>query len=96
MKKDLTSIFGKFAGSEIPVREGYDETTGKTLFVEVLNSPEPVFEEMKRAASVNGFSLRIIFPGSRITKDRKPNRVNARVEKDAAGIWRVSDNFYLG
>ncbi|MEZ0223500.1 MAG: hypothetical protein ACAH83_03020 [Alphaproteobacteria bacterium] len=96
MKKDLTALFGKFAGREIPVREGYDETTGKTLFVEALNRPEPVFEEMKQEAKSNGLILRVIFPGARITKDALRNRVNARIEKDAGGKWRVSKDFYLG
>jgi hypothetical protein len=95
MKKDLTAIFGKFAGREIPVREGFDSATGMTLFVEALNSPEPVFEEMKQAARSNGLVLRVIFPSARITKDARCNRANAHIEKDG-GTWRVSDNFYLG
>jgi hypothetical protein len=96
MKKDLSALFGKFAGREIPVREGFDEATGRTLFAEALNRPEPVFEEMKNIAKSNGLILRVIFPGARITKDARRNRVNARIEKDSGGTWRVSKDFYLG
>ena len=96
MEKDLTHIFNRFTGMEIPVHEAYDGRTGKTLAVKVLSNHDPVVEGMEKAARDNGLSLRVCFTGKAYPADHEPDRVNVHVDKMPDGAWRVSNRFDLG
>ena len=79
---DLSALFNKFVGKEVQSP--------------VLSSPDPVIEEMKEVACDNGLVLRVWFPGMMGTMDHRLDRLNARIEKDADGKWRVGSKFNLG
>lgn len=92
--KELSKIFGKFAGRSFPVQEVLNNNT--PIHVEPLNNPEPVIAEMEQVAKDFGFVLRFRFPGSASTPDFRYDRVNVDVEKASPGIWKISGNFDLG
>ena len=97
MSKDITQLFNKFVGREVPVRELSNSETGTVVYVEALNAPDPVIKEMEQLAKDNALSLRVWFPaGSRGTMDARRDRMNAHVEKAADGKYRVTDKFHIG
>ncbi len=83
-KLDLTAIFGKFAGQ--PLKDP------RRLTADI----DTVAEQMRDTAKQHGLTLRLKFPGMMHTQDAKPNRVNADVERDAAGKFSVKGNFRIG
>jgi hypothetical protein len=57
---------------------------------------DPTLRAMQKAASDNGFKLRIWFPGTMGTMDYRTDRLNAHVDKGADGKYRVSSRFNIG
>ena len=81
---DLAAIFGHFAGQ--PLKDP------KRLTADI----DTVAEQMRETAKQHGLTLRLKFPGMMYTQDAKPSRVNADVERDAKGGFRVKGNFRIG
>jgi hypothetical protein len=93
MKKDITAIFNKFAGKEIRVVEKTHTITieGKA-YTEAraeLGQREPTVAAMKKLASDHGLTLSVLLPGQISTTDYRTDRINAHVEKDADGKYRI-------
>lgn len=82
MKKDIASLFNRFAGKEVQPPDAKNSDT--------------VIREMQKIASDNGFVLRVWFPGMGGTKDYRVGRINAYVEKGADGKYRVGNRFSIG
>lgn len=94
---DVSRIFNKFAGREVPLEEKVVRVAGYTFTeYDLKNNPDPVIEEMEQTAAKNGLSLRVWWPGVGGTCDYDTTRVNAHIEKSPDGKWRVSPNFGLG
>jgi hypothetical protein len=89
MAKDLTKLFNKFAGKEISVQEIEAD------FFDVDPNDKTV-QAMENLAKANGLTLRVIFPGSRVTKDMRMDRVNVHVEKEVDGKYRIGNRFKIG
>jgi len=83
MAQDLTKLFNKFAGKEIPVSFA-------------SNRRDPTLEEMENLAKANGLILRVWFPDTLGTMDLRNDRINAYVNKEADGKYRVGNNFKIG
>ena len=81
---NLTAIFGKFAGQ--PLKDP------RRLTADI----DTVAEQMREIAKQHGLTLRLKFPGMMHTQDARRDRVNADVERDAAGNFRVKGNFRIG
>lgn len=97
----LSDIFGKFAGREVPLTEKKHQVklTSRTIEVTQLSltdPKDPTLAEMEKTAEKNGLSLRVWWPGVMGTMDYREDRVNAHLEKDKGGKWRVSNKFDLG
>ena len=97
--KDISLIFGQFAGREVPVKE---ETRTKNLIdppytvARFSNPDDAVLREMEKAAADNGLEVRFLLPGMQGIQDARPDRVSAHVEKAPDGKWRVSNRFEIG
>lgn len=98
MENDLLSIFNKYAGREVAVAE-------KTVHLEKLNYTfteahldynDPAIKELEADANKAGLDLRVWTPGSVGTMDVQDNRLNARVDKESDGKYRIQKDFYLG
>lgn len=101
MTQDITTLFNKFASKEIEMNENTQtlKIGGKDYtFTEVrlANAKDPTVTEMKATAAKAGLSLRLWFPGTIGTMDYRLDRVNAHIEKEADGKYRVSSRFNLG
>lgn len=102
MKRDVSSIFGKFAGREVPMKEERRPELLASLeerfytVVSPVNPADPVLQEMRDEAKRNGLSLRLFWPGRGGTDDVRNDRVNASIEKGADGKWRVGPRFDIG
>lgn len=99
-RSDLKTIFGKFAGLEVPlVKKTHKiEIGGKTREIIDYRLPEgnQVIEDIKQTAATNGLSTRIWTPGSFGTMDWNPNRINVYIEQADDGKWRVKNEFVPG
>jgi hypothetical protein len=96
-KRDVTHLFNKFAGREVPMKEEPFTVRGRTYTqVKPVNSPDPVIDEMRDEAQKNGLKLRVWWPGVAGTCDFRMDRVNAHIEQAPDGKWRVSNKFDLG
>ena len=87
-RKEMCEIFAKFAGREIPLApaaSGY----------ELANPADPVLKEMTDEADRHGVRLCLLWPG-RENAEWVTNRVNAHLEQDTDGKWRVSPRFGIG
>ena len=97
--KDISLIFGQFAGREIPVKE---ETRTKDLIdppytvARFATPDDAVLQEMEKTAVDNGLELRFLLPGMQGIQDERTDRVCAYVEKAPDGKWRVSNRFEIG
>jgi hypothetical protein len=101
MRVDLTKVFGKFAGREVPVNERAEEyRVGRLTKTRIVASPAdespPVVQEMTEEAQKHGLKLRVLWPGRGYTDDYVRNRVNAHVEKAKDGKWRIAAKFDIG
>ncbi len=96
-KRDVSDLFNKFAGREVPMKEEPFTIRGKTYTqVRLANDKDPTVEEMRDEAKSHGLSLRVWWPGTAGTADFRMDRVNAHIEKAADGKWRVTNRFDLG
>ncbi|MBI1215719.1 MAG: hypothetical protein GC185_07870 [Alphaproteobacteria bacterium] len=98
---DVSSIFNKFAGREVPMTETERKMTigGKEYsFNEVrpADQNDPVLGEMRDEAKKHGLSLRVWWEGIMGTMDYRTDRVNAHIEKGNDGKWRVGQRFNIG
>ncbi len=100
---DLSKIFGRFAGREVDMREEVQELDlpalgikAKIPVISPANPNDPVFEEMRTEAQKHGLTLRLWWEGVVGTMDYRTNRVNATIEKNGDGKWRVSSRFNIG
>lgn len=94
---DVSAIFNRFAGREIPMRE--DTFTFKGRQYEQLNladQNDPTVKEMEDFAKGQGLQLRLWWNGIAGTADYRMNRVNAHIEKAVDGKYRVAPRFNLG
>ena len=101
MRVDLTKVFGKFAGREVPMNEKTEDVrVGRAVKQRIVASPvdenPPVVQEMTEEAQKNGLKLRVLWPGRGYTDDYVRNRVNAHVEKAKDGKYRISNKFDIG
>lgn len=103
MSMDLSKIFGQFAGREISITEVPEKIELKELGIthehirlELTNKPDPVIADLKDTVEKNGLQLRLWFPGSIGTMDYRTNRLNAYVEKEADGKYRIQNKFHIG
>lgn len=98
---DISRIFNKFAGKEIEMVEssrsvkigGKDQTRTMARLADPQN---PIIAEMREAAAEAGLRLRLWLPGSAGTRDFRYDRVNAHVEKNSDGKYRVANRFSIG
>jgi len=100
-RKDVSSLFNKFAGREVPMveRSSSFQKGGKTYTVPVILlecGNDPLLEEMKKVAKDNGLTLRLWWKGRMGTMDHRLDRVNVHIEKCPDGKWRIGKNFNLG
>ena len=99
---DISKIFNKFAGREVEMLEEektlHLKSLGDIKLTEVTlkNPNDPVVKEMSDEAAKNGLSLRLWWPGIMGTMDYNTSRVNAHIEKEADGKYRISPHFSLG
>lgn len=97
MRPDLSRHFNKFAGQEIPLKEESFKKGRRTYrHLALENKDDPVLKDMRDTAAQNGLSLRLLWPGAIATRDLRSDRVNAHLEQDAAGTWRVGKHFGIG
>lgn len=83
-RADIQRIFAKFAGQKVTVQDA------------VPDPVDPVVREMSTEAERNGLRLRLIWPGSPLSKEWVTNRVNVHLEQGADGAWRVSPRIGIG
>ena len=102
MKKNITQLFNKFAGREVPMKEELVTWTGKNLGtvtftdVSLADENDPTIREMEKLAKKNGVTLRIEWTGKMSLIDHKDDRVNVFIEKAPDGKWRISNRFEIG
>ena len=101
MRKDVSDIFNKFAGREVPMHEEKKTmqigcVIKKFTAVSLADEKDPVLKEMSKEARKNGMTLRVLWPGKGYTPDYIRTRVNAHIEKGADGKYRVSPKFDIG
>ncbi|MDE1151443.1 MAG: hypothetical protein PW788_02805 [Micavibrio sp.] len=96
-QRDVSHIFNKFAGKEVPMKEEeFDFKGHKYTQVKLADENDATVKEMRDAAKDAGLRLRLWLPGTMGTMDFRMDRVNARIEKEADGKYRVSPRFNLG
>ena len=98
---DVSKIFNQFAGKEVAVTEvPYKFTFKSGTSVEGVtvraDDNEPTIAALSEAAAKAGYSLRLWLPGTAGTCDWDDTRLNAHVEKEADGKYRIQPNFNLG
>jgi len=83
MSPTLSEVFSKFAGKEVPA---FDEAN------------DPTIKAIRERAAGYGWSLRVVWQGmgegEEPPKDSK--RLNAYIQRESDGKWRVQKNFDLG
>ncbi len=100
MSSNLTAQFSKFAGRAVGVNE---RTQTGVLFGGTFTSTtvtvkknDPAVAELTAAAKAAGYRLRLWTPGMMGTMDHRLDRLNAYVEKNAAGKYELSARFRIG
>ncbi|TAL32769.1 MAG: hypothetical protein EPN97_09750 [Alphaproteobacteria bacterium] len=96
MQKDISHIFGRFAGREVPLTETKTrmKVAGKPYELKEYSAApnDPVLQELRQEADRFGLSLRIWWPGMVATMELNPDRLNVHIRKDNDGKWRISDD----
>lgn len=95
----LSSIFGKFAGKEVPLIEREYEIGSQPKKIkqwEPVNINDPTISEMRKTAADNGLVLRLFWPGMGGDNFYRTDRVNAWLEKGKDDKWRVANKFTIG
>jgi hypothetical protein len=100
MKKDIASIFNKFAGREVPMIESTVTLPRRRVFPEVklANPNDPTIKAMEKVAEKNGLMLEFYWAGgSGLSSFAFPPEkyVIAHIEKESDGKWRVSKKLSL-
>ncbi|MEZ0223981.1 MAG: hypothetical protein ACAH83_05465 [Alphaproteobacteria bacterium] len=96
-KRDVSHLFNKFAGREVPMKEEPFVIRGKTYTqVTLADDNDPTVQEIEQEAKKNGLQLRLWWPGVAGTADYRMDRVNAHIEKSTDGKYRISSRFDLG
>ena len=94
---DVSKIFNKFAGREVPMNSKVVKVAGYTFNeIEPALNPDPVITDMENTAKKHGLTLRVWWDGVAGTMDFRTDRVNAHIEQEANGKYRVSNRFNLG
>ncbi|TAL38956.1 MAG: hypothetical protein EPN97_03190 [Alphaproteobacteria bacterium] len=101
MRRDVSGIFNKFAGREVPMHEETKTmrigcVIKKLTAVSLADPADPTLKEMSDEARKNGLQLRVLWPGKGYTDDYVRTRVNAHIEKGTDGKYRVSRKFDIG
>lgn len=100
-KMNLTEIFGKFAGREVPLNETSQDIeigdeTFKIYELSLKDPNDPTLKEISDEAEKHGLSLRVFWPGMVGTADHNMRRLNVTIEQSNDDKWVVSNNFSLG
>ncbi|MEZ0223982.1 MAG: hypothetical protein ACAH83_05470 [Alphaproteobacteria bacterium] len=101
MRRDVSEMFNKFAGREVPMHEEQKTmrigcVIKKFTAVSLADPADPTLKEMSDEATKNGLKLRVLWPGKGSTDDYDRNRVNAHIEKGTDGKWHVGRKFDIG
>lgn len=98
-QKKLIAIFLQFANREVSVAERNRnfEIDGEKHLEQVLSIAinDTAVAELTAAVEEIGYSLRTFLPNSRGTTDHRRNRANVHIERDDAGVYRMS-RFRIG
>lgn len=94
---DVSRVFRQFAGVEIAMKEQNQTLRSGGVYTSwVYDESEPTIKAMHAFAEANGYTLRVWTPYVAGTCDMQMNRVNATIDRDADGKWRVQQVFTLG
>lgn len=94
---DVSKLFQQFAGAEIRMTEkNHTLRSGDVYTSWAYDDSEPTINAMRDFAAANGYSLRVWTPYVAGTCDMQMRRVNATIEQDTDGKWRVQKSFTLG
>ena len=87
--KETTQLFNKYAGKEVSIMpEG--------CFGLKLDPADPVLNEMQKTADDNGVLLRFVWMFATADDGKNGNRVNAHIDRDQDGTWRIQPGFTIG
>jgi hypothetical protein len=100
MQKDISHIFSRFVGREVPMTETKTPVRVGRKSYELKEcrpaSPnDPVLAELKAEADRFGLTLRVWWPGMVATMEVNPNRLNIHIEQGRDGKWRIADNISI-
>ena len=100
MKKNITQLFNKFAGREVPMSEGTLTLRGGTVIpdVRLADSNDSTIKEMEKVAHDNGLMIAFYWagcPGLPSFSFPPEKYVIANIEKESDGKWRVSKKLAL-
>jgi hypothetical protein len=100
MQQDISHIFGRFAGREVPMTETKNRVkVGRKSYVLTECRPtspdDPVLADLQQEADRFGLSLRIWLPGTVATMEINPNRLNVYIQKNPDGKWRIGDDISI-
>lgn len=94
---NLTELFARFIGREMPIAEREFVYTNKRLgdvkgiSLYLANPNDSTLAAIKEVASQNGLVARLSLPGDISGAQYKANQVKACVRKSDDGLWRVTD-----
>ena len=97
-QRELSKIFNKFVGKEVKMNEVVHNRPriGSYTQVSLADENDPTVVSMRKAAEKNGLKLRLWWPGIMGTMDYRTDRVNAHIEKETDGKYRISNRFNIG
>jgi hypothetical protein len=97
INRDVSHLFNKFAGREVPMKEEPFTIRGRTYTqVKLADENDPTVQALRDEAKAHGLSMRVWWPGIAGTADFRMDRVNAHIEKGTDGKYRVGPRFDLG
>lgn len=97
-EETLKSIFGKFAGKEIPVEEKEHDYKGTKYTQPMISNGDsnPTLKELNEVAKKHGMVVRVWLPNTVGTMDYRTDRLNVFINKAADGKWRITKGFGIG